>query len=113
MLLTSVVVVAFVGPHLVAGQLTANSNNNPGMSQKIGVKITSPKPNQTIPTGETTIHGTSSDGPKTDCQCTRIGMTLNQCKMYLGRDREDQTTIQTGHLHIPKIITSYRKEQMN
>jgi hypothetical protein len=68
MLLTSVVVVAFVGPHLVAGQLTANSNNNPSMSQKIGVKITSPKPNQTVPTGELTIHGTSSDGPETNCQ---------------------------------------------
>ena len=68
MLLTSVVVVAFVGPHLVAGQLTANSNNNPGMSQKIGVKITSPKPNQTVPMGELTIHGTSSDGPETNCQ---------------------------------------------
>ena len=68
MLLTSVVVVAFVGPHLVAGQLTANNNNSPGMSQKIGVKITSPKPNQTVPTGELTIHGTSSDGPETNCQ---------------------------------------------
>jgi hypothetical protein len=68
MLLTSVIVVAFVGPHLVAGQLTANSNNNPGMSQKIGVKITSPKPNQTVPMGELTIHGTSSDGPVTNCQ---------------------------------------------
>ena len=68
MLLTSVVVVAFVGPHLVAGQLTGNSNNSPGMSQKIGVKITSPKPNQTVPTGELTIHGTSSDGPETNCQ---------------------------------------------
>jgi hypothetical protein len=68
MLLTSVIVVAFVGPHLVAGQLTANSNNNPGMSQKIGVKITSPKPNQTVPMGELTIHGTSSDGPETNCK---------------------------------------------
>jgi hypothetical protein len=68
MLLTSVIVVAFVGPDLVAGQLTANSNNSPGMSQKIGVKITSPKPNQTVPMGELTIHGTSSDGPETNCQ---------------------------------------------
>lgn len=68
MLLASVIVVAFVGPHLVAGQLTANSNNSSGMSQKIGVKITFPKPNQTVPTGELTIHGTSSDGSKTNCQ---------------------------------------------
>ena len=68
MLLASVIVVAFVGPHLVAGQLTANSNNSFGMSQKIGVKITFPKPNQTVPTGELTIHGTSSDGSETNCQ---------------------------------------------
>jgi len=68
MLLASVIVVAFVGPHLVAGQLTANSNNSSGMSQKIGVKITFPKPNQTVPTGELTIHGTSSDGTETNCQ---------------------------------------------
>ena len=68
MLLTSVIVVAFVGPHLVAGQLSGNSNNNPGITQKIGVKITYPKPNQTVPVGELTIHGTSSDGPETNCQ---------------------------------------------
>lgn len=68
MLLASVIVLAFVGPHLVAGQLTANSNNSLGMSQKIGVKITFPKPNQTVPTGELTIHGTSSDGSETNCQ---------------------------------------------
>jgi len=68
MLITSVIVVAFVGSHLVAGQLTANSNNNSGMSQKLGVKITYPKPNQTVPVGELTIHGTSSDGPETNCQ---------------------------------------------
>jgi hypothetical protein len=68
MLLTSVVVVAFVGPHLVTGQLTGNSNNSPSMSQKIGVKITSPKPNQTVPMGELTIDGTSSEGSETNCQ---------------------------------------------
>lgn len=67
-LLASVIVVAFVGPHLVAGQLTTNSNNSSGMPQKIGVKITFPKPNQTVPTGELTIHGTSSDGSETNCQ---------------------------------------------
>jgi len=67
MLLTSVIVVAFVGSHLVAGQLTANSNNNSGMSQKLGVKITTPKPNQTVPIGELTIYGTSSDEPETNC----------------------------------------------
>jgi len=37
------------------------------MSQKIGVKITSPKPNQTVPIGKLTIYGTSSDVPETNC----------------------------------------------
>ena len=68
MLLTSVVVVAFVGPHFVAGQLTSNSNDSPGMSQKIGVKITSPKIESDSSNRRATIHGTSSDGPETNCQ---------------------------------------------
>jgi hypothetical protein len=68
MLLTCLMVVAFVGPYFVYGQSSSSSNNNPSMSQKIGVKITSPKPNQTVPIGELTIHGTSSDAPETNCQ---------------------------------------------
>ena len=68
MLLTCLMVVAFVGPHFVYGQSSNSSNDNPGMSQKIGVKITSPKPNQTVPIGELTIYGTSSDAPETNCQ---------------------------------------------
>ncbi len=36
--------------------------------QKIGVKIISPKANQTVPIGELTIYGTSSDTPETNCQ---------------------------------------------
>jgi hypothetical protein len=65
MLLTSVMVVAFVGSYFAYGQLSSNSNNNPSMSQKIGVKITSPKPNETVPIGELNIYGTSSE---TNCQ---------------------------------------------
>ncbi len=68
MLLTCVIVVSFVGPYFVYGQSSSNTINNPGMSQKIGVKITSPKPNQTVPIGELTIYGTSSDAPETNCQ---------------------------------------------
>ena len=61
-------VVAFVGPHFAYGQFSSSSNDNLSMSQKIGVKITSPKPNQTVPIGELTIYGTSSDGSDTNCQ---------------------------------------------
>ncbi len=68
MLFTCVMVVAFVGPHFTYGQLSSSSNDNLSMLQKIGVKITSPKPNQTVPIGELTIHGTSSDGSDTNCQ---------------------------------------------
>jgi hypothetical protein len=68
MLFTCVMVVAFVGPHFAYGQFSSSSNDNLSMSQKIGVKITSPKPNQTVPIGELTIHGTSSDGSDTNCQ---------------------------------------------
>ncbi len=63
MLLTSVI---FVGPYFVHAQLS--STNNILTSQKIGVKITSPKANQTVPLGQLTIYGTSSDTAETNCQ---------------------------------------------
>ena len=68
MLFACAMVVAIVGPHFVYSQFTSSSNDNLNMSQKIGVKITSPKINQTVPIGELTIHGTSSDGSDTNCQ---------------------------------------------
>ena len=34
----------------------------------MGVKITSPKANQTVPIGTLTIYGTSSDTPDTNCK---------------------------------------------
>jgi hypothetical protein len=68
MLFACAMVVAIVGPHFAYGQFSSSSNANLNMSQKIGVKITSPKINQTVPIGELTIHGTSSDGSDTNCQ---------------------------------------------
>ncbi len=56
----------FVGPYFVHAQLS--STNNAITSQKIGVKITSLKANQTVPLGQLTIYGTSSDTPETNCQ---------------------------------------------
>src|SRR4029078_8890995 len=47
-------------PALVQSQSTT-------IAPKIGVKITSLKANQTVPTGELTIHGTSSDTAATNC----------------------------------------------
>ena len=35
---------------------------------KMGVKITSPKANQTVPVGTLTVYGTSSDTPDTNCK---------------------------------------------
>jgi len=49
-------------PLLVQAQSTTT------IAPKIGVKITSLKVNQTVPTGELTIHGSSSDTALTNCQ---------------------------------------------
>jgi hypothetical protein len=55
----------FVRLYFVDAQLTTNNSTIP---QKIGVKIISPKANQTVPLGQLTIYGTSSDTPETNCQ---------------------------------------------
>jgi hypothetical protein len=44
-----------------------SNTNDTKTSHKIGIKITSPKANQTVPLGELTIYGTSSDTPETNC----------------------------------------------
>lgn len=62
MLLISVI---FVGPYFIHAQLS--NTNDTKTSQKIGIKITSPKANQTVPLGQLTIYGTSSDTPETNC----------------------------------------------
>ena len=61
-LLTSVLL---PGPSSIYAQL---SGANTTSSHKIGVKITSPKPNQMVPLGELSIYGTSSDSQETNCQ---------------------------------------------
>jgi hypothetical protein len=53
------------------------NNTNTTNSQRIGVKITSPKVNQTVPIGELTVKGTSSDSPQTSCQ---VFIDLNDTK---------------------------------
>jgi hypothetical protein len=53
------------------------NNTNTTNSQRIGVKITSPKVNQTVPIGELTVKGTSSDSPQTNCQ---VFIDLNDTK---------------------------------
>ena len=62
MLLISVI---FVGPYFIHAQFS--NTNDTKTSQKIGIKITSPKANQTVPLGQLTIYGTSSDKPETNC----------------------------------------------
>jgi hypothetical protein len=57
--------VIFVGPYFIHAQLS--NTNDTKTSQKIGIKITSPKTNQTVPLGQLTIYGTSSDTPETNC----------------------------------------------
>jgi hypothetical protein len=48
--------------------LHAQSVNSTILSDKVGVKITFPKANSTIPAGPLTINGTSSDTEQTDCR---------------------------------------------
>jgi hypothetical protein len=57
-----VVLLFAIIPPLVQAQSTTT------ISPKIGVKITSLKANQTVPTGELTIYGTSSDTVATNCR---------------------------------------------
>jgi hypothetical protein len=56
----------FLAPYIVHGQfnITGNSTSAPN----IWVKITSPKANQTVPIGELTIYGTSSDTVNSNCR---------------------------------------------
>jgi hypothetical protein len=48
--------------------LHAQTINTPTLSDKVGVKITFPKANSTLPVGTLTINGTSSDTTQTDCR---------------------------------------------
>ncbi len=61
-------------PIFAYAQLNSTNTTN---SQRIGVKITFPKANQTVPIGELTVNGTSSDSPQTNCQ---VFVDLNDTK---------------------------------
>jgi hypothetical protein len=74
-LFTLLVFVILAVPIFVYAQ--SNSTNTTNSSQRIGVKITSPKANQTVPIGELTVKGTSSDSPQTNCQ---VFVDLNDTK---------------------------------
>jgi hypothetical protein len=75
LLTTLLTAVILAGPYFVYAQFS--STNDTDTSQNIGVKITSPKVNQTIPIGELTVYGTSSDTPETSCQ---VYVDLNDVK---------------------------------
>lgn len=52
-------------PILVRAQIQNSTNST--ATQKMGVKITSPTANGTVPAGQLTIRGISSDTPETNC----------------------------------------------
>lgn len=54
-------------PTLVEAQIQSPSNANSTNSYKMGVRIISPSANTTVPSGQLTIHGISSDTPKKNC----------------------------------------------
>ena len=66
MFLTTLILVTFAGPYFVHAQSYSSSNND--TSQSIGVKITAPKTNEIVPTGQLIVNGTSSDTSETNCQ---------------------------------------------
>jgi hypothetical protein len=63
-------VFSLLGNCILVGNSTlrAQSVNSTILSDKVGVKITFPKANSTIPVGPLTINGTSSDTDQTDCR---------------------------------------------
>ena len=64
------VVFSLLGHCVLVGNpiLHAQSVNSTTLSDKVGVKITFPKANSTVPVGTLTINGTSSDTNQTDCR---------------------------------------------
>ena len=77
----SVFMIAFslLGHCVLVGNpiLHAQTINSPTLSDKVGVKITFPKANSTVPVGTLTINGTSSDTTQTDC---RVSVDWNDLK---------------------------------
>ena len=67
---TLLISLIIVGPYGVHAQISnvGNTTTTNTTAQKMGVKITSPKTNQTVLAGPLTIEGTSSDTPNSNCQ---------------------------------------------
>jgi hypothetical protein len=65
-LLTSLILVVLAGSYFVHAQSYSPSTNY--TSQSLGVKITAPKSNEVVPTGQLIVNGTSSDTSETNCQ---------------------------------------------
>src|SRR6478672_12850388 len=74
-LFTLLVFVILAVPIFVYAQ--SNFTNTTNSSQRIGVKITSPEASQTVPIGQLTVNGTSSDSSETNCQ---VFVDLNDTK---------------------------------
>ena len=74
-LFTLLVFVILAVPIFAYAQL--NTTNTNISSSRIGVKITSPKASQTVPIGQLTVNGTSSDSSETNCQ---VFVDLNDTK---------------------------------
>jgi hypothetical protein len=97
-LLTSVLL---TGPNFIHAQL---SGTNTTTSHKIGVKITSPKANQTVPLGELSIFGTSSDTQEANCQVYVDWNDTKPMQNVTGIGQGGQRIIQTGLLRILRSI---------
>jgi hypothetical protein len=74
---TLLISLIIVGPYGVHAQINNVVNTTADTAQKMSVKITSPKTNQTVPIGQLTIEGISSDTPSTNC---RVDVDWNDAK---------------------------------
>ena len=55
-------------PSSIVAQIQSPSNTSSTTSQKMGVRIISPSANTTVPAGQLTINGISSDTAETNCK---------------------------------------------
>ncbi|MGB8158569.1 MAG: hypothetical protein WCE93_00305 [Nitrososphaeraceae archaeon] len=68
LLVNILMITIIIAPTLVRAQMQSAGTNNSSISHKMGVKIMSPIANTTVPAGQLTINGISSDTPKTNCK---------------------------------------------
>jgi hypothetical protein len=114
-------VCSLLGHCVLAGNpiLHAQSVNSTILPDKVGVKITFPKANSTIPVGTLTINGTSSDTTQTDCRvyvdwndlkpmqnatATRINGTNDYSSWYFTYDQKYHIIAQGTNELTSKII---------